>query len=75
MLSNSIFFNNMISSKNTLHILNNMSKKYYLYFNDIIQTSSWGILNNKCVLIDYGCPNKKGVEFYSKLFYELIQFI
>ena len=72
-LSSFIYHNNLsihdiLNHKNTFYDLENMSKKYYLYFNDIIQARSWGILNNKCVLIDYGCPNKNGVEFYTKLF-------
>lgn len=33
--------------------------KYYdLLYEDIIAISSWGLLNNKPVLIDYGCTNK-----------------
>jgi hypothetical protein len=69
MYHNNIHINSILSSRNTLYDLKNMSKKYYLYFNDIVQTRSWGILNNKCVLIDYGCPSKQGVDFYTKLFH------
>ena len=41
-----------------------MSKTYYLDKDDIRATSSWGRLNGEKVLIDYGCPNKQGHEFY-----------
>lgn len=34
-----------------------LSKKFDLLFEDIVSTSSWGILNNRMVLIDYGCTN------------------
>jgi hypothetical protein len=32
-----------------------LSKKYNLLFEDIVSTSSWGLINNVPVLIDYGC--------------------
>jgi hypothetical protein len=32
-------------------------KKYDLLYDDIIDTSSWGLLNGRPVLIDYGCTN------------------
>ncbi|MDP4143797.1 MAG: hypothetical protein Q8936_04845 [Bacillota bacterium] len=34
-----------------------LSKKYNLLFDDIIAPSSWGFLDGKLVLIDYGCKN------------------
>lgn len=34
-----------------------LSQKFDLLFEDIVSTSSWGILNNRMVLIDYGCTN------------------
>ncbi|GLC32227.1 hypothetical protein [Clostridium omnivorum] len=64
--------NSIITNRglNMLQILNTRKKseffkemkpllKYYdLLYEDIIAISSWGILNNKPVLIDYGCTNK-----------------
>lgn len=34
-----------------------LSERYDLFFEDIVSTSSWGLLNNIPVLIDYGCTN------------------
>ena len=34
-----------------------LSKKYNLIFNDILSTSSWGLIDNIPVLVDYGCQN------------------
>jgi len=41
-----------------------LSKTYFLAKDDIRATSSWGIHDGKKVLIDYGCPSKRGHEFY-----------
>jgi hypothetical protein len=41
-----------------------LTKKFYLFFEDIESTSSWGILNNVPVLIDYGCTSEEGDLFY-----------
>lgn len=35
--------------------LRKLSKKYGLYFTDLLSSSSWGFVNNRLVLIDYGC--------------------
>lgn len=45
-----------------------LSQKYYLSKDDIRATSSWGILDGTKVLIDYGCPSKRGYIFYNKMF-------
>lgn len=37
--------------------LKSLSRKYNLLFEDITSPSSWGILGNRPVLIDYGCTN------------------
>lgn len=64
--------NSVITNRglNMLEILNSRKRteffkemkpllKYYdLLYEDIIAISSWGLLNNKPVLIDYGCTNK-----------------
>lgn len=44
---NSVFFKN----------IKKIAKYYDLLYPDIKTISSWGILNNKPVLIDYGCTN------------------
>jgi hypothetical protein len=41
-----------------------LSKKFYLFFEDIESTSSWGLINNIPVLIDYGCTSEEGDWFY-----------
>lgn len=43
------------------------SKTFYLSKDDIRATSSWGILQGKKVLIDYGCPSGQGYKFYKFL--------
>lgn len=41
-----------------------IADKYYLFYEDLISSSSWGIINDKNVLIDYGCTNPFGDIFY-----------
>jgi hypothetical protein len=41
-----------------------LSKKFYLFFQDIESASSWGLINNLPVLIDYGCTSEEGDSFY-----------
>ncbi|MBU3144409.1 hypothetical protein [Clostridium sp. CF012] len=48
--------------------LNKLTNNFILLADDIISTSSWGIYNNKNVLIDYGCTTYLGDVLYS-LFY------
>lgn len=37
--------------------LKRLSRKYNLLFEDILSSSSWGLLAGRPVLIDYGCTN------------------
>lgn len=37
--------------------LHRFSKHYNLYYDDILSPSSWGFLNGRPVLIDYGCTD------------------
>lgn len=48
--------------------LNYLADRFYLYYEDLICTSSWGILGNENVLIDYGCTSYKG-DFYYELYF------
>jgi hypothetical protein len=41
-----------------------LSRKFYLFFEDIESTSSWGLINNMPVLIDYGCTSEEGDWYY-----------
>ena len=45
--------------------LSKLTNDFILFAEDIISTSSWGILNNKNVLIDYGCTSHLGDAFYT----------
>ena len=38
--------------------LRELSRKHNLLFEDIMSTTSWGILGGKPVLIDYGCTDR-----------------
>ncbi|NLZ47824.1 MAG: hypothetical protein GX895_03385 [Clostridiales bacterium] len=42
-------------------------EKFYMLFEDIEATSSWGLLNLAPVLIDYGCTDEKGDAFYDSI--------
>lgn len=44
--------------------LNKLTREFILDPEDIISTSSWGIYNNKNVLLDYGCTTYLGDVFY-----------
>ena len=48
--------------------LTKLTKKFILDPEDIISTSSWGILNNENVLIDYGCTTYLGDAFYTTFY-------
>lgn len=41
-----------------------LADKYYLFYEDLISPSSWGIINDKNVLIDYGCTSYFGDMYY-----------
>jgi len=45
-----------------------LADKYYLFYEDLISSSSWGIINDKYVLIDYGCTSPFGDMFYDMEF-------
>lgn len=45
--------------------LSKLTKKFILDAEDIISTSSWGILDNENVLIDYGCTTYLGDVYYT----------
>jgi len=54
-----------IRPENTAHRdLLNLAKRFYLYYDDIKSVSSWGIINNIAMLIDYGCTNEEGDRYY-----------
>ena len=41
-----------------------LTNRFYLFYEDIISVSSWGMLNKQPVLIDYGCTNERGDIYY-----------
>jgi hypothetical protein len=41
-----------------------LTNKFYLFYEDIISVTSWGIVNGIPVLIDYGCTSEEGDRFY-----------
>lgn len=45
-----------------------LSAKFFLYYKDIISTSSWGKVDGGNILIDYGCTNEIGDIYYNFLF-------
>lgn len=53
---NAVFDINTVS-REAYRDLSSLSKKYNLLFEDILSASSWGILDGRPVLIDYGCTN------------------
>lgn len=59
-------FNN---SKDLLDDLCFIADKYYLFYEDLISASSWGLINEKYVLIDYGCTSPFGDMFYEMEFF------
>ena len=65
----SINLNAIREEKNSASDLNYLATRYYLYYNDIVSPSSWGQLNDKNVLIDYGCCSVKGDRYYGNLFH------
>ena len=50
--------------KNTYKDLMFLTNRFYLFYDDIISVSSWGILDGNPVLIDYGCTNERGDIYY-----------
>lgn len=64
-----INLNTIREEKNSATDLSYLADRYYLYYNDIISSSSWGELNKKNVLIDYGCTSVTGDRYYGRLFH------
>lgn len=64
-----INLNNIREEKNSSADLNYLADRYYLYYNDIVSSSSWGELDNKNVLIDYGCTSTLGDRYYGRIFH------
>ena len=52
------------TAKDDLSLLAN---NFHLFKDDLNKVSSWGILNNQCYLIDYGCNNPSSDDFYNNL--------
>lgn len=52
---------------NAYNELLTFAKKFYMLFEDIESTSSWGLLNSVPVLIDYGCTEEEGDSFYDNI--------
>lgn len=65
-----IYLKNMRNEPDVFKDLNYLADRFYLYYEDLICTSSWGILGNENVLIDYGCTSCKG-DFYYELYFLL----
>lgn len=55
---------NFYKDPNFFKNLCTLADKYYLFYEDLISTSSWGIIDDKYVLIDYGCTSPFGDVFY-----------
>ncbi len=68
LLTKRINLNSVRKEKNALDDLTYLTRKYYLYYNDILSVSSWGQINNVNILIDYGCTNEVGDYYYGNLF-------
>ena len=52
------------TEKKAFEELTELYERFFLLYEDIISTSSWGILNEEKVLVDYGCTNDLGDLFY-----------
>lgn len=48
--------------------INELSKRFHLYYPDVIDKSSWGNFNGENILIDYGCTNEIGDLYYDMVF-------
>lgn len=56
---NNVFRRLGISEEDILYInIEELVKTFNLLYGDIESLSSWGILDNQIILIDYGCTNK-----------------
>ena len=52
------------TAKNDIILLAN---NFHLFKDDLKKISSWGIFNNECYLIDYGCNSPEFDDFYNNL--------
>lgn len=59
---------NFYKDKNFFKDLCYLADKYYLFYEDLISSSSWGIINDNIVLIDYGCTSVFGDMYYDMEF-------
>lgn len=59
------------SEKNVVEDLKKLIAQYHLFEEDIFAARSWGLINNKFYLIDFGCTSDYGDTFYDdiKTFY------
>lgn len=55
---------NFYKDANFFKDLSYLADRFYLFYEDLISYSSWGILKDKFVLIDYGCTSPFGDMFY-----------
>lgn len=62
--SKTIDLKSIRAEENAFEELTELYENFLLLYEDIISTSSWGILNEEKVLIDYGCTNDLGDFFY-----------
>jgi hypothetical protein len=56
--------NKLMLGKDSYDDIMYITKRFRLFQEDIISVSSWGILDNNLVLIDYGCTNEEGDSYY-----------
>lgn len=54
--------------KSAFEDINNLAETFLLLYEDIISPTSWGILNGKNLLIDYGCTCEEGDKYYDFIF-------
>lgn len=64
--SKTVNLTKMFKNPEVFKKLMNFKEEFYMLEEDIWATSSWGILDNKFVLIDYGCTDDEGDNFYDK---------
>jgi hypothetical protein len=56
--------NKLTSNKNAYSDIMYITNRFHLFQEDIISVSSWGIVDNAAVLIDYGCTSEEGDRYY-----------
>lgn len=60
--------NKLRVEKSSYDDLNKLAKDFFLDYEDIISTSSWGVYEHESRLIDYGCTSYLGEGIYSIIF-------